>query len=1038
MPNASTTQTSSASETTGTPIALAYGYVWVTGKRHAYYQLLNTGISKLDFTRVGIWLLGHGEWDGPIENWINDALVSKGDTTVVSTDFGHNWVGCLDNPNQPMVFNFHRGSDSLIGAGLTPSSVGPDQSVDQLFAQFPAAVQPLAFSRIAYYAIMRKQPIENQTNTHQNDPTQWTDINPVGMWRALRCRLFDDQGNQTGYAFTTNPAWHFVDVLLRRKLFPDYGLDLSAGPDAIPTAVANRFDWGTIFTAAQYFDEILSNGRRRFEGNYVFSQQTSLQAVLEQILLNCRSFMKEYAGKISLNCDMPRASVFTFTREHILPGSWSASDQTLHTTANRFVSNFRDLLVPQCSAIASIAWDPSLGQLIVTTVDPHPLEPDDWIAIGGTNSPYDGEWQVGTVPDVIDVGTPEEVDPSTFTLVPKGENYPVVVGAGGGLGLLYSRFKERSPEFWHKNNMLARGVVGLGIPRQRNKVKQVLDFATATWDQVSRLTTYERDRLLGVDQSPYITPPVVKFRTSMFAKDAAGNLACGIEPGDHVTLDDTVNFQYAGEYEVLEPLLKIPPTAAVSGAGVAIVRVPDENSGEIEIPLGPYNPDVFYDTSDPDQAGWPSVPGSDPGNSSNFTSIPLASGQFAFFTGVGASGSAFQLPSTGFPPANVMDWAGPGGYLYSDTNLQTIKLCSIDSGLRLLLQYQDGSGNIWNGDTNYACLTWLSADVPSSSGGLSWLELTLLGGEKVIFGQGVVAGDGSFTVALPAGYTSTQMLAVAFPHDGTPTGNHAHWVGAYVDSGGVVHLNYKDGEGNVWNGNAAVLVFAWKNNIGSWSTETIDGNTWAQCTLTSGQIFGVGVAKGMADGSTLEIPSAPGVLETLEAMVGTSGWDYPDNGDPATGVKQCYLDADLVVHINFGNTFGSVIWPGAADIFALYCTTGSAVPTSVTVAPSTASVAAGSTQLFTATVLNNANPNVTWSVDGIAGGNLTVGTIDASGNYSAPGTAGAHTVTATSLGDPTASGSAAINVWGSVLTPSILTDDLGNAITTGGADIDVV
>lgn len=41
MANASTTQSSSASETTGTPIALAYGYAWATGKRAEYYQLQN-------------------------------------------------------------------------------------------------------------------------------------------------------------------------------------------------------------------------------------------------------------------------------------------------------------------------------------------------------------------------------------------------------------------------------------------------------------------------------------------------------------------------------------------------------------------------------------------------------------------------------------------------------------------------------------------------------------------------------------------------------------------------------------------------------------------------------------------------------------------------------------------------------------------------------------------------------------------------------------------------------------------------------------
>ena len=56
----------------------------------------------------------------------------------------------------------------------------------------------------------------------------------------------------------------------------------------------------------------------------------------------------------------------------------------------------------------------------------------------------------------------------------------------------------------------------------------------------------------------------------------------------------------------------------------------------------------------------------------------------------------------------------------------------------------------------------------------------------------------------------------------------------------------------------------------------------------------------------------------------------------------------------------------------------------VTVAPATASVPLGEPQTFTATVSNAANTAVSWSVNGIPGGNATVGTIDAGGVYTAP------------------------------------------------------
>lgn len=42
------------------------------------------------------------------------------------------------------------------------------------------------------------------------------------------------------------------------------------------------------------------------------------------------------------------------------------------------------------------------------------------------------------------------------------------------------------------------------------------------------------------------------------------------------------------------------------------------------------------------ERGWFNVPGSDPGNSSNFTQIDLAAGVFVFFTGILPSGSQFQ------------------------------------------------------------------------------------------------------------------------------------------------------------------------------------------------------------------------------------------------------------------------------------------------------------------------------------------------------------------------------------------------------------
>lgn len=85
---------------------------------------------------------------------------------------------------------------------------------------------------------------------------------------------------------------------------------------------------------------------------------------------------------------------------------------------------------------------------------------------------------------------------------------------------------------------------------------------------------------------------------------------------------------------------------------------------------------------------------------------------------------------------------------------------------------------------------------------------------------------------------------------------------------------------------------------------------------------------------------------------------------------------------------------------------------SVTVSPATASVRVGHSQTFTATV-TGAAAGVTWRVNGVAGGNTTVGTISTAGLYIPPTVVpspGAVTIDATSTAVPSATGSATVTV----------------------------
>ena len=87
-------------------------------------------------------------------------------------------------------------------------------------------------------------------------------------------------------------------------------------------------------------------------------------------------------------------------------------------------------------------------------------------------------------------------------------------------------------------------------------------------------------------------------------------------------------------------------------------------------------------------------------------------------------------------------------------------------------------------------------------------------------------------------------------------------------------------------------------------------------------------------------------------------------------------------------------------------------PVTVTVAPSTATVQTNATQQFTATVANSTNTAVNWSVNNVAGGNATVGTVSATGLYTAPSVTSnlAVSVSAAWAGDATRFGSAQVTV----------------------------
>ena len=90
----------------------------------------------------------------------------------------------------------------------------------------------------------------------------------------------------------------------------------------------------------------------------------------------------------------------------------------------------------------------------------------------------------------------------------------------------------------------------------------------------------------------------------------------------------------------------------------------------------------------------------------------------------------------------------------------------------------------------------------------------------------------------------------------------------------------------------------------------------------------------------------------------------------------------------------------------------------VTISPASASVLLGDGVAFSATVSGNSNTAVTWTVNGVAGGNIQVGSISANGQYTAPQILPAPssvTVSATAQADSSATASATVTITSDVV-----------------------
>lgn len=111
--------------------------------------------------------------------------------------------------------------------------------------------------------------------------------------------------------------------------------------------------------------------------------------------------------------------------------------------------------------------------------------------------------------------------------------------------------------------------------------------------------------------------------------------------------------------------------------------------------------------------------------------------------------------------------------------------------------------------------------------------------------------------------------------------------------------------------------------------------------------------------------------------------------------------------------------PGAAGTHTITATSAadasSAASAAVTVftfllSPASSVVAPSGTQQITSTIDGLGNTSVTWSVDGVAGGNSSTGMISSSGSYTAPAGVGPHTISASPVADTSATATTGVTV----------------------------
>jgi len=312
----------------------------------------------------------------------------------------------------------------------------------------------------------------------------------------------------------------------------------------------------------------------------------------------------------------------------------------------------------------------------------------------------------------------------------------------------------------------------------------------------------------------------------------------------------------------------------------------------------------------------------------------------------------------------------------------------------------DGNGNVWVADSS--AVTELD--------GATGMALSPAGG---FVGGGIAAADGIAIDGNGNVWVADNLGAVSELSGATgaalsPTSG---FTGDGLISPYAIAI---DGSGNVWVSNdplapagvieiigaAAPVITPLVAQISAWSTNKL---TSIAVTPSTASVSQGATQQFVATGSYTDGTSA-----NITEQVTWSSSNTAVASVNSSGLAACVGNSATAVPITASLTQSSGTITSAPA--SLTCTPPAVTLESITVSPTTASIAAGATQQFTASGLNSdgstSTPTVTWSVQG----GSSNGTISADGLYTAPNAAVSATVVATSTVNSAISATATVTV----------------------------